>query len=187
MQKILQVLNDITPLSKKESDSFLSILATSTLDKGEYWIEKGKRNNNVAFLEEGYLRKYYVKDGNEITDFFYFENDFSADLPSIISRSAPHASMVAMEKTTLTTFLYHEFNKLCKKSLAFEHIHRTIIESTFLRFYNRSLSFIVQTPKERYDELVVSNPNVLKRAAQYHIASYLGISPQHLSRLRGKK
>ena len=157
------------------------------LEKGEYWIRAGKKNSQVAFVNEGYLRKFYLRDGIEITDFFYFDNDFSADLPSILDHTVPKASIVAMRKTTLTTFSYHAFNELCKQSAALEHLHRLIVEHTFLRFYKRSVSFILQTPKERYEDLIDSYPKVLEQANQYHIASYLGISPQHLSRLRRQK
>ena len=187
MEKIIQVFNDITPLSDRDRNSLNEILNSLCLDKGEYWIREGKKNYDIAFIDKGYLRKFYLKDGNEITDFFYFDNDFSADLPSILGSTNPTASIIAMQKTTLTTFSYHAFNELCKQSPAIEHLHRLMIESSFLRFYKRSVSFILQTPKERYDDLVVSYPNVFKKAAQYHIASYLGISPQHLSRLRKQK
>ncbi len=187
MEKIIQVFNDITPLSDRDRNCLNEILNSLCLDKGEYWIREGKKNYDIAFIDKGYLRKFYLKDGNEITDFFYFDNDFSADLPSILGSTIPMASIIAMQKTTLTTFSYYAFNELCKQSPAIEHLHRLMIESSFLRFYKRSVSFILQTPKERYDDLVVSYPNVFKKAAQYHIASYLGISPQHLSRLRRQK
>lgn len=187
MTKILQVLNSIAPLSKKDCHCLSEIVKTTHLEKGDYWIEAGKKNYRVAFVDEGYLRKFYLKDGKEITDFFYFENDFSADLPSILSNSTPQASVVAMQNSTLTTFSYHDFEALCKKSLALEYLHRLIVEFTFLRFYKRSVSFIMEAPKERYNNLIKSYPKVFQRATQYHIASYLGITPQHLSRLRGKK
>jgi len=187
MKKIIQVLNNIVPLSDQDCNSLNEILNTVYLDKGEYWIKADKKNHNIAFIDEGYLRKFYVKEGNEITDFFYFEDDFSADLPSILGGTNPMASIIAMQRTTLTTFSYHAFNELCKQSPTLEHLHRLIIEFTFLRFYKRSVSFILQTPKERYYDLIVSYPNVFQKAAQYHIASYLGISPQHLSRLRRQK
>lgn len=187
MKKIIQVFNSIVPISDKDCNSINEILKTTTLNKGDYWIKADKKNNNIAFVEEGYLRKFYLKDGKEITDFFYFENDFSADLPSIIGNTNPQASIVAMQKSILTTFSYYDFNDLCKQSLTLEHLHRVIVEIAFLRFYKRSVSFILQNPSERYNDLMVSYPNVFQKAAQYHIASYLGISPQHLSRLRGQK
>lgn len=187
MSKIITVLKKTVPLSEEDCNMFLNITSTSQLNKGDYWIESGKKNDKVAFLEDGYLRKFYVKDGDEITDSFYFENDFCTDLPSIIGNTLPQAGIVAMQKTTLTIFSYDDFSQLCKNSPALEHLLRVMVELTFLRFYNRTVSFILQTPKERYEELLVTNPQILQSAAQYHIASYLGISPQHLSRLRAKK
>ncbi|MBI5464611.1 MAG: Crp/Fnr family transcriptional regulator [Ignavibacteriales bacterium] len=157
------------------------------LEKGNYWIEAGRKNRQIGFLDAGYLRKYYLKEGNEITDYFYFENDFTADLPSILSNTPPAASIVAMQNSSLVTFSYDDFNELCSASPPLEHLHRLIIEITFLRFYDRAVSFIMATPRERYDRLVSSRPDILQRVAQHHIASYLGMSPQHLSRIRAKK
>lgn len=186
MSKLIEVLRQVAPLTDEEAKQLMGITKTVQLQKGDFWIESGKKNDLMAFVDEGYLRKYYVKDGDEITDFFYFENEFTADLPSIVSDTLPHANVVAMRKTTLTAFSYHEFDKLCQSSLAFEHLHRLVFQYTFLRFYNRTMSFILKTPKERYDELLSSNPQVLQNVTQYHIASYLGISAQHLSRLRSQ-
>lgn len=184
---LITALNSIHPLSEKDNEDILGIIKTRQIKKGHYWLEEGKANKHIAFIEKGYLRKYYIKEGNEITDAFYFENDFCADLPSIIGKTKPAASIIAMEPTLLTTFAYAEFNQLCQGSMALEHLSRLLVESTFLTFYNRTVSFILQTPKERYQELVTSKPSTIQRATQYHIASYLGIGPQHLSRLRAKK
>ena len=184
--KIIQIFKTIVPISETDCENLEGIFHSLTLNKGDYWIEAGQKNNNIAFIEEGYLRKFYVKDGKEITDYFYFENDFSSDLPSIIEHAEPSASIIAMQRSTLIIFSYRDFNELCKQSPALEHLFRVILERTFIRFYKRTESFILQTPKERYNDLMASYPNVFQRAAQYHIASYLGISPQHLSRLRRK-
>ena len=187
MDKIIQALKNAAPLPDEDCRRLLSITFSVQLNKGGYWIEPGKKNNYIAFIEKGYLRKFYVKGGNEITDSFYFDNDFCTDLPSIIGNTPPDASIIAMQKTALTIFSYNDFNELCKKSPALEHLFRIMVESTFLRFYNRTVSFILHSPKERYEQLLVTKPQILQCAAQYHIASYLGISPQHLSRLRARK
>lgn len=187
MERIIQVLKEIAPLIEEDIVNFLGITKTRELEKGDYWIEAGRKNRQIGFLDAGYLRKYYLKEGDEITDYFYFENDFTADLPSIFSNSPPVASIIAMQNSSLVTFCYDDFNELCDASPRLEHLHRLIIESTFLRFYDRAVSFIMETPKERYEQLVSSRPDILQRVAQHHIASYLGISPQHLSRIRADK
>ena len=187
MTNMINVLRHITPLTDEDAAQILAITESIELEKGDFWIEYGKTNDKVAFVEKGYLRKYYTKEGNEITDFFYFKNDISADLPSIVGNFTPHANIVAMQKTHLTTFDYHAFNELCATNPTLEHLHRLLIQQTFLRFYNRTMSFILETPKQRYEDLLVSDPKIIQGATQYHIASYLGISPQHLSRLRSEQ
>lgn len=186
MESITRALLKMAPLTDEDIINFTSITTQKPLNKGDYWIEAGKKNNQVGFIEKGYLRKYYMKDGCEITDYFYFENDFTADIPSIINNNSPVAFIIAMSKSLLITFPYDEFNILCKTSPRLEHLHRLMIEMTFLRYYERTVSFITQTVKERYDRLIDSRPDILQRAAQHHIASFLGISPQHLSRIRRK-
>ncbi len=186
-EKILRIFSAIQPLSEKERDDFAGITKEVQVEKGDYWIRENVSNNNIAWLEKGYLRKYFLLDGNEKTDSFYFENDFCADLPSIIGGHTPTSNIIAMEPTTLIVFSYVAFNKLCSQSPAIEHIYRVMIEQNFLRFYRRTTSFILQTTKERYENLVREEPQVLQRANQYHIASYIGTSYQHLSRLRAEK
>src|SRR5476651_1904312 len=115
---ILKVLNTVNPLSEKDCEDILKLLKTRTLKKGEFWLEEGRMNYNVAFVEEGYLRRYWVKDGNEITDGFYFENDLCVDLPSIIGKTVTVSNVIAMRRTLVTTFSYAEFNKLCENSMA---------------------------------------------------------------------
>jgi CRP/FNR family transcriptional regulator, anaerobic regulatory protein len=186
MSKLIQALKSLAPLSEEDCNKLLNITSTVHLNKGDYWIESGNKNDKASFLEEGYLRRFYLKDGNEITDFFYFKNDFCADLPSIIGKSLLRASIIAMEDTTLTSFNYTDFNEICKTSPALEHLSRVIVEFTFLRFYNKTVSFILQTPEERYKDLFVTSPRILENAAQNHIASYIGINPERLSSLRAE-
>lgn len=186
-EKIIQVISNIAPLTKKEIAAFQRLTRTIVLEKGDFWIEADKMNRQIGFVEKGYLRSYYLRDGKEMTDSFYFEDDFTADLPSILGTTPPAANIIAMENSTLVIFSYDEFNKLCSSVPHFEHLYRLLIELTFLRFYDRTISFIRETPKERYERLLSSQPKIFQRVTQYHIASYLGITPQHLSRIRSKR
>ena len=185
--QLLQTFNSIKPLNGIETKSLLQIVREKYLEKGAYWICEGVANNEIAFVTHGYLRKFFNKDGNEVTDFFYFDNDFCAELPSITGNYKPTSNVVAMNHTELLTFDYNDFMTLCNQSLTFGYIYRVVLEQTFLQFYKRTTSFILQTPKERYYELLRRSPQIVQKATQYHIASYLGISPQHLSRLRTQK
>ncbi len=185
--KLITTFNSICSLSNEENNAILDILSEKHLKKGEFWMKEGVSNHNIVFIQSGYLRKFYLNEGNEITDSFYFENEFCADLPSILSRHQPSSNVISMEPTDLTVIPFDKFEKLCSKYYAFEHIYRVLLEYTFLRFYKRTRSFIEQTPKERYEAIEKDEPKILQKVNQYHIASYIGVSYQHLSRLRGKK
>lgn len=185
---VIRAFTAIMPLSEKEIEDFAHITKQQKLTKGEYWIKENKRNDKIAFLLSGYLRKYYIdNDGREITDSFYFESEFCTDLPSIIGNTKPSSNVVAMEDTFLITFSNADFDRLRIRHARFERIYSKLLEQTFLRFYNRVTSLIRQSAKERYRELLQANPVMLQKVTQYHIASYLGISHQHLSRLRSAR
>lgn len=185
IQKFIANLKDITPLGNEELREIINICTIKELQIGEYFFNEGMWAKEIAYVFKGYLRKYYLKEGKELTDFFYFENSFTADLPSIIRNVPCVAFNVAMEQTMLVTFSYYEIDKLSAKYPKIDHLLRTNIERTFITFHEKSASFVLQTPKERYQQLISAYPQILQRVTQYHIASYLGITPQHLSRLRG--
>lgn len=187
IERFFHVLKELAYLSDEDLQGIASLCSIEKLQVGDFWFQEGMFLHKVAFIYEGYLRKYYLKDGKEKTDFFYFENNFTGDLPSIISNSACQSYNVAMEESTLVTLSYRKLNELAKKSYNIEHLLRLITEKGFVTYYNKGLSFILQSPKQRYEALMRGHPEILKRATQYHIASYLGITPQHLSRLRAAK
>jgi len=187
MDEFFKQLNAIRQLNDNELTAFGSALVVRELKKGDLWAEEGKKASLLGFIKKGYLRKYYLKDGVEVTDYFYLENSFIGDIPSIISKKPSIANIVAMEPTTVLSVSYAKLDALCDKYHNIEHIMRIMIEQTFITFYYRSFSFISNSPKERYADLMAGHPDILQRAAQYHIASFLGITPQHLSRLRAAK
>jgi len=186
MESFLKIISAVPFLSPDDIKLFSSICYGQELKKGEFWARQNHHSEKIALIEKGYLRKFYMNEGKEVTDSFYFENSFTAELPSILANTPTFSNTIAEEDSSLTWFTYKELNELCKQSHNIEHFVRTMIERTFVQFYYRTVSFINKTPKERYDELINTFPTVLQRAKQYHIASYLGISAQHLSRLRSQ-
>ena len=187
MEEFFKRLNQIRQLTEEELNALSSVIVVQQLKKGDLWGEEGKRASFIGFVKKGYLRKYYIKDGLEVTDYFYLENSFTGDIPAIVSKKPSIANSVAMEPTTILSISYSNMELLCDQYHNIEHIMRVMIEQTFITFYYRSFSLISTSPKERYEKLMAEQPEVLQRVAQYHIASFLGISPQHLSRLRAKR
>jgi len=187
MDEFFRRLDHIAKLSEEEREAIRSIVTIQELKKNELWLQEGKKAQLFGFVQKGYLRKFYWLDGNEVTDYFYLDNSFAGDVPSILSKKPAIANLVAMEPTTILSIPAEKIYSLCSQYPNIEHLMRVLIEQAFITFYYRSTGFILSTPKERYEKLVDEQPEVLQRVAQYHIASYLGITPQHLSRLRAEK
>jgi CRP-like cAMP-binding protein len=186
-KKFVETLSKISFLSEGDLLQIAEIASIKELNPGDFWVYEGMFAKDVAFIFKGYLRKYFIIDGNEKTDWFYFENSFTGDMPSIIEQTACKSCNVAMESTTLIVLSYAKLNELSSKSQNIDHLLRVFIEYAFIAYYKRAMSFILQSPKERYEQLIAEFPMVTQRATQYHIASYLGITPQHLSRIRNQK
>ena len=187
IEKISASLQSISALNTLELNEIIDISTIKELQVDEYFFYEGMRAKEVAFVYKGYLRKYYLKDGKESTDFFYFENSFTGDLPSTINNDLCVSFNVAMEPTVLVTFRYSDLDNLSHKYPNIDHLLRVNVERSFITFHQKAISFILKSPKQRYEELVSEYPQILQRVTQYHIASYLGITPQHLSRLRGQR
>lgn len=171
-------------LNEAHKHALDNIVSYRTLKKGVYWIEEGKINNKIALITRGYLRRYSQNDGREVTDHFYFEGDYSADIASILTKEPPKSSIVAMEDVDLIIVDFYAFEKLRQTYIELQTAYGKYLEQTYLQLHHRITSFVTQTPKERYYAFAKMFPQAIQRIPQYHLASYLGISPQHLSRLR---
>ena len=187
MAQLKAVLEEQTSVSEEVYQKLVSIATTSTLNPDEFWLESGMISTHIAFIESGYMRRFYLlENGKDITDTFFFEGNFSGDLPSILSGEPTYASEVAVEPTKLVIWNYEELNRLALENHGVEHLLRVVTQFGFASFYQRMKSFIIEKPAERYKRLITEQPNIMQRVKQYHIATYLGITPQHLSRIRAQ-
>lgn len=182
-ETFFKILNLITPMNPEEEEAIRRAVAPVHLSKGDFWIKEGERACRLGFVEKGYLRKYYLRDGKEVTDYFYFEHSFTGDLPGIVTHTPSLANVAAMEPTQILALPYDAMNALCRKHHDIEHIMRIMSERVLASFYYRCVSFIRSSARDRYQQLIYEQPEIWQRASHQHIASFLGISPQHLAHL----
>jgi CRP/FNR family transcriptional regulator, anaerobic regulatory protein len=176
-------LNDIAPLKTKERMALASAVHIRRLDPGELWLKAGTQPRELSFVAGGYLRKYFIKDGREVTDYFYLDNSFAGDLPGIITRRPAHASVMAMESTELFVLSYDTLNALGARYHAIEHILRVLVERLLITLYYRDAALLFASPEQRYAQLLRDMPGVFLRASPYHIASFLGITVRQVQQL----
>ena len=157
------------------------------LKKKHYFVESGKVCNKVGFILRGTVRYFHVKDGEDITGYFSFENEFLSSYKSYLTGSPSHVYIQALEDSLLITFTKKDMDEmLSDPMLAYkmERFGRLIAEQYLCCYEDRVTAFITQTPEERYLELLNTGREILQRMPQHYIANYLGITPVSLSRIR---
>ena len=166
---------------------FSQHLSFAKLKKKQYFAEADKVCNKVGFIVKGSVRYFNIKDGEDITGYFSFENEFVSSYKSYLTGLPGHAYIQALEESLLITFTKKDMDEmLSDPMLAYkmERFGRLISEHYLCCYEDRVTAFITQTAEERYLELLSTGREILQRMPQHYIANFLGITPVSLSRIR---
>ncbi|QJD94699.1 Crp/Fnr family transcriptional regulator [Mucilaginibacter robiniae] len=180
-------LKNLVVFNDEEWTIFEQYLQLSTLKKKDHFIKADEVCKQVGFIVSGSVRLYHLKDGEEITGYFCFENEFISSYKSFIQQQPGYAYIQALEDTLLVIFDYKSLQQLLANQITaykMERFGRLIAEYLICCYEDRVHSFVTQTPEERYAELLNSNAPLLQRVPQHYLANFLGITPVSLSRIR---
>ena len=162
-------------------------LRIRSLEKGEFYIRQGEPVHELGFVIKGLLYNFYTNDkGQEFVKYFIPENNLVACYSSLLQDVPAVFSCQAWEPTTLVTLQYSELQKFYKAHSAWERIGRLSAEKLFIEMEKREQEFMMADAKTRYENLIKAKPGLPQRVPQYLIASYIGISPVSLSRIRAQ-
>ncbi|MEM6800149.1 MAG: Crp/Fnr family transcriptional regulator, partial [Bacteroidota bacterium] len=152
----------------------------------EYFLREGKVCREIAFIEKGLLRHYYLFEGREYNDCFCKENSLSTSYRSLITQAPTDFAVQALENTRLIILSYDSLQKLYEKHLFWQEVGRMVSEQEYLitEAYQRMLRNMSAT--DRYLHILKQEPELLQRVPLSHLASYLQIVPETLSRIRNK-
>ncbi|PSL46617.1 CRP-like cAMP-binding protein [Chitinophaga niastensis] len=165
-------------------EQFENILRPVTFKAGDYLSEAGKVSNAIYFITAGIVRVYTIHQGKEISMDFAFPGMFSSSYASFITQKPAVMNLQAINAVTGYAFYHQELQQLYASSHQSEKIGRMFAEQQYLRKYHRELSFLQLTAQERYAQLLQEYPEVVQHIPVKQIASYLGIEPESLSRIR---
>jgi CRP-like cAMP-binding protein len=186
---LLPVINHIqnyTSLSNEALEAINNCLTKTTLYKNDYLLKEGNICRHLYFLEKGLLRGYYNLDGKEITHWFSSNEDFVTSFFSFTTQQTSVENIQAIENCELYGISKQQLNNLCSSYHEIEKLVRIAYEKYYIRLEDRFVNAQFKTAKERYNDLLLNTPQLLERAPLGHIASYLGISQETLSRIRSK-
>ena len=174
-------------ISDADWELLLPHLEMKTIRKNELFIEEGKKAREVALVIDGMFRQYYTKNGEEKTTYFFFENHFMTSYISCITGKSSLVTIEALSNATYIVFPYKVLQELFEQSMAWQEFGRLIAEYLGIGLEERMVSLLLQSPEERYVDLLNSNKKkIIERIPQHYIANYLGITPVSMSRIRSR-
>jgi len=184
--KVIQYFQRITGLTPDESKTLSESMVLIDLKKGSYLIKEGQIKNDSFLVIQGLVRQYKSIDGNEITTAFFTEEQWIISFENLDGKTASKYNLICVEDTILLKGNEQKAQILFKKIPRFERVSRQIMETVFREQQDQMMSHITSKPEKRYLELLASRPDILQRVPQYDIATYIGVKPESLSRIRKK-
>lgn len=154
--------------------------------KGYFLIKQGQHTNHLYIIEKGFARIFSVIRGKEITTLFARENDVITSTHALFNKKTSNENIEVLEDSMLLKIDYTAFVNLCKENPDLFNLYRFLMEKYYLALEERTLSLQFDSALERYRKLLSRDPFILQRASLASIASFLGMSPVTLSRMRAK-
>ncbi len=177
--KSFNILTDI------EINNFIQLLDHKIFKKSEYFIKEGETCRQVAFVLSGSLRSYYTSDkGEEITYCITFPNSLMTAYSSYLTANPTQENIQAITETELLIIQKSKFELLIQQNPNWIYFLKTIAEQQYIELEKRIFQLQKSNAAKRYSDLMKNQPEYIQKIPLHYLASYLGISQRHLSRIR---
>jgi CRP/FNR family transcriptional regulator, anaerobic regulatory protein len=186
VENVFSLINSIIPVSHELNQKLAGCLKAKTFKRKDHLLKEDNVCNYIYFIEKGLVRSYYLKDGNEICSWFMKEGDVIISVASFFSRKPSYESLQALEDTTVHFIHFDELQEIYKEFIEFNIVGRVLTEKYYQLSEERLFSLRHQTAAERLNYLNAHHPDILQRVNRGYIASYLGVTPETLSRINKK-
>jgi CRP-like cAMP-binding protein len=187
MTDLKTFFNSLTPLSTESWDEFAALFTPRILKKGDYFIKEGQFAKELAFLESGILRVFYRNNkGVEYNKQFFVNPCLVGGYSSLITQQPSQINQQALTDCKILVVKYADIQSLYDISPSFERAGRIMAEYYFVHKERREIELVLLDAEKRYAIFKKEFPTLEQHIPQYHIASYLGITPTQLSRIRKK-
>jgi CRP-like cAMP-binding protein len=184
--KLKKYCKQTVPFSDTELDLIDKYFEEKTLKKKEFLLQDNNICNFIAFISNGSIRHFHIKDGVEKTCDISFDNSWVTDLHSFTHNSNGIMNLQAMEDTTLFLINRQNLDNLYKECSKYETFGRIMAELVAQRATEIAMSLSADKPEERFQNLLKKQPDLFQRVPQKYIANFLGVSPESLSRIRNR-
>ena len=184
-EELFKNIRQKIPLTEKEEEICRSLFIPKKFRKRQYLLQQGDVSKYSAFVEKGLLRSYVIDDkGTELIMQFAPEGWWIGDMYSSATGEPAEHNIDAIEDTEALLLTHQAHEQLLQQAPVFERFFRLLLQNSFIALQRRLKGNIIQTAEEKYKNFIRLYPNIVQRVPQHYIASYLGITPESLSRIR---
>ncbi len=178
-------ISQIFPFEKDELDEILKLIKFKKIPSEKVLLWEGDIASKLFIIMKGCLRTYLIKaDGTEITAQFFIENQMVSSFESAFTKMPSRYYIETVENSTLGIVQIDHLKKFLTESPLKKDFFINFLITRLVHYMNHNASFILDKPEERYLNLIKTNPDLVSRLPKQYIASYLGITPVSLSRIR---
>ncbi len=160
------------------------LMVRRDFEKGERILDEGQVSYYIAFIGKGMVRQFYYKNGKDITEHFSYEGCIVMCIESLLKQEPTRLMIEALEDGTAYIMPYDKLMLQTEVSWEVNMFYRKVLEYSLITSQIKADSWRFETARERYNNLLRTQPEVVKRAPLSHIASYLLMTPETLSRVR---
>ncbi|WP_343631648.1 Crp/Fnr family transcriptional regulator [Fluviicola sp.] len=183
-EDLIKAFRSLAALSQSDADLITQLFKEKTIKKGAYFLTEGQICKHAGFIVQGLMRYYINHEGEDRTYAFASENNFVCNYESFIPKTPSLKNIQALEDCRILQISYDDLQLFYKQVEQGEYLGRVIIEQVFIQTLQDLSSFYTDSPEYRYEKFIRNHPDLQQRISQYHIASYVGVKPQSLSRIR---
>ena len=180
----LELSRQTVSISKEALEKLASILVRTEIKKGQNFLNEGDVCKQIGFVQKGLVRQYYYKNKKEFTEHFSCEGDVFICIESFLRQVPSRLIVEALENTVIYGLPHDEVLALGAECYVIEVLYRGLLENSLILSQVKMDMFRMETANERYNRLLREQPEIVKRAPLSHIASYLLMTPETLSRVR---
>jgi len=177
------------PHLDKYWDKYLAVQRRVELPARSVLLMEGKVSKKYFFIEKGCARVCFNNNGKDVTVQFFFENEGLSSIESFRKNVPSPFTIETIEPSIIYEIDKHDIESLIQELDTVQDFYKILLDISLQRqvhYMNEFVSFIRDTPLQRYQHLLQDKPHIIKRVPQHYIASYLGISTVHLSRIKNK-
>lgn len=183
-EKLLQYFQRIMPLSQEEIEGIVATMTIKQFKKGTVLLKEGQISTEVYFVLEGCVRQFYLVDGEEKTNNFFTDEQWVISMNSFGQQKPSDHYMDCSIDCTLVVGTREKEEDLYKRFPKLETVSRKVMEKVFAEQQEIMSTYTTDTAEQRYLKLLKSRPDLFQKIPQYQIASYIGVKPESLSRIR---